>query len=833
MRRVPVILALIAVILPFAGIFGQQSFFLNPTIKDIRFSGLINSSESDVRDLIFIRKGEALRETDLNRTIKTLAGLDMFKNVKADIEEAADGLIVTLIFEENPYIHDAKFDGNKSYGSDDLKKETEFQDPTFFSAAKMDRSIKGISKKYEEDGFIEATSTYELQPVAGKTNTFDVLFKVAEGNKIVVERIDITGAVRITASDIKGKLKTKEKVFILQSGVFKAEDFEEDRQLVQAYYEHMGMLDVKLKRFDWKVEDIGTDKEKHKGIVVTIDIDEGEIYTTGKFKLSGNQIYTTNELMGYLTLKEGSVFDKIAVEQNRMDIYNRYSDGGHLFANVSLVLDKNSTNHVVNTEMVIYEGPLAHIENILIQGNTKTATNVIRRELLFSEGELYIQSKVRQSYDKLQQLQYFEEVSPQYTPGSAEGLVNLEVNVKEQRTGMITFGAGYGTVSGFNGTAQIQEKNLFGTGRIVSLKGTVGQYQQSIDLSFQEPWLFNDPTFASLSFNVSRYIYQNEAVDNGHGVILNGTDSIYTNDFNWEENSNTTLSGFTSPYQYFSDNFSIGLNLSRRFFVDWNLYGGYTFTMYRNYVGTASQGGWDFTNYLPLVYGLDGWQVDTNLTNELSKGLEIKHTVGTGIGFNNTDDPLNPLRGATFNLDFSYVGGVFGGTIDYLRPRFSFNWYLNPFWKFVFAFHTSADALLPQFGQSQPIYDTADLLRFDGQYEMRGWQNYIVYAESKFYDSAEFRFPIYSKELWGVLFFDYGALFGSYNDFTYRLVPGDIESFGIGAKINIPMLPIRLYLARQMHWEESENRFMLGNAVTSSQRFLDDWTVVFTIQGLF
>lgn len=819
MKKMSGILATVLISLIGLG-FAQQAFLPDPRVKAVKFEGLVNASESQVRDLIMVREGDNYSDALVNSSLKRLISLDMFNDAKVDLTAETNGVVIVFQLRENLFVRNVKYEGMKSseVSQDDLKTLVAIPDSSFFTQNKIARALSSIRRKYQETGFRDVGVSYQLQPVNINSNTYDLLIRIDEGDKIVIEKIDIKGATIIPAADLKGIMKNKEKVFILQSGVLDLAEFELDRKRLEEMYHHKGLLDVKVKRYEWVVEEMGDDK--HKAIAVYIELEEGEVYTAGSFKISGNQIFTTNELSAYIDMKEGDVYDKIKIDMARASIYNRYSDAGYLFANVSYQMNRNPSNRVVDTVWVIDEGRIAHIEKVLITGNTKTHESVIRRELLFNEGEIYNQTKVRTSFERLSQLQYFKNVNPRVSPGSAEGLINLELEVEEERTGLITMGAGYGSESGFNLQASIQEKNLFGWGRVIGFKTEYGQRKQMLEASYQEPWLFGDPTFAGVSASYSRTLYENIPTDENNDGVIDSTNVAWSG-----PDSNLTLSSYTNGKSYFKESLGLSFNISRRFFIFWTAFVGLGFSMYRDV--TNSDPNYMFSN--PLIYSDGRWQVDTNLQNSLSRDWTLKNTLSSGISLNNTDNPINPTRGMQFDLNALLVGGFLGGNIHYIKPRFNLNGYWNPWWKFVFAFHASSDMILPQFNETTAKYDSSDLLWFDGVYEMRGWLNYSERGETKAFFSTELRFQIYNQELWGSLFFDLGNLWTGYRDWTVTNPLGYMFSFGAGIRINIPMLPIRMYMARRGYYDAATANWKLDGDGT----FWDNWQFVFSIQGLF
>lgn len=809
MRVLALILAMSGAVIAFAQQGPKASN--NMKIKEIRFEGLMNTQPPMVLNLITLKEGQNFSESQLNESIKKLFSLDLFRDVKADLDQRQDGVVLTFQVEENPYIRAVKYEGVTAVAQDDLNKVIGITEDSYFTDSKKNRALLAIQKKYIEEGFIEASVSFRLAVIDVKKNIFDLIFKVAENKKIVIEKMVLTGNKKLTEGEIKGVMKTKERFFIFQSGVLKQDDFNQDRENIKVFYQHKGYLDADVKRFEWKIEEL--DKDKHKAIVVYLDVTEGDMYYTGKINISGNTIFTTNELNALVNMKEGEIYDRVKMDMIRYAIFNKYSDNGHVYANVSISMNKNPTNKVIDTELVITEGPLAHIQNVTVSGNTKTQTHVVKREFLFKEGELYVQRKVRQTQEKLMQTQFFSDVKVNWLPGSAEGLIDLDIGVEEQRTGMVTFGLGYGTESGFNASITLTEKNLFGTGRTASVKGQWGQYLQSIELSFQEPWLFNNPLFAGVSFGFSRYTYNNIPADTYGTGVIDGTTVNYITDMS------NMLSALTNTNIYMRDSFSLGGRVIQQFFVFWSAYLGLSTSFYKD---------WGANFNTPLIFYNYTWQTNTSLQDSFNKGWTFQNTLNLGLGFDSTGNPLNPLYGDKLSFDNYLVGGFLMGDVHFIKSHLSFDHYWNPFWKIVLALHGSTDIMFPQF-TGQFNYNYSDMLYFDGMYEMRGWMGLSKRAESKLFLSTELRFQIF-QEVWGTVFADLGNLWGRYEDWAPWKSDGYIYSFGVGVQINIPMIPIRFYMARKgMFNNPAGGPFGLyGN-----EHFWEYWQPVISIQGLF
>lgn len=374
MKKIPYLLILLIASIILA--YSQAGLFKNPVVREIQFEGLVNTSPQEAQRYIDFKVGDVISEVTLNASIKKLFSLDRFQSASADVTEISNGLSVKFIVTENPYVRSVLFEGNNSVRRDDLIEKIPLTDEAYFTIGKVNRSIAAILAKYKEDGYIDASARYKLKVVNVRKNIYDLIFQIDEQSRVLIEKVVITGNTNLTTAEIKGVMKSKEPFLFFNSGVFKEKDFAEDRQNLQYLYWQKGFLDAELKRFEWKIEELG--ENKHKGIVVYLDIYEGNRYYTGRFSVVSNTIYSSNELLAMVDLKPGDVYDRLKVEMIRYNIFTKYGNTGHLYANVIMNTNVNPTNNVVDTEFVIIEGPLAHIESVTVSGNNKTLEDVIR-----------------------------------------------------------------------------------------------------------------------------------------------------------------------------------------------------------------------------------------------------------------------------------------------------------------------------------------------------------------------------------------------------------------------------------------------------------------------
>ena len=150
-------------------------------------------------------------------------------------------------------------------------------------------------------------------------------------------------------------------------------------------------------------------------------------------------------------------------------------------------------------------GRRARIAVVRIRGNDKTRDRVIRRELVFSPGDYYSDAALIATQRRIQALGYYKAVRVTPVPGSAPGLVDVDIEVKERRTGQFQIGIGFSSAEGFIASGRIVQHNLFGRGQLLALSAQLSTQRQLFDLTFTEPHLFGtDFSLSTSLFNTKR-----------------------------------------------------------------------------------------------------------------------------------------------------------------------------------------------------------------------------------------------------------------------------------------------------------------------------------------
>lgn len=223
-------------------------------------------------------------------------------------------------------------------------------------------------------------------------------------------------------------------------------------------------------------------------------------------------------------IKMGIYEDVINVRGKRFveeNIVNHYLDILRKLRNQKLSLvsidriefdEKNSVLNVVFTT--------GEIDSIIIQGNTKTNVDIIKREILVRPNQVFEIDDLKQSLINLEATNLFENVFAYYRQESDKE--NLFFKIKEKNTGLARFGLRSDNERNVQIAIDIRDENFNGTGTEIGGQFFGGLRNHFIGLEHRSNRIFN--TYLNYKINlyhsfINRYFFG---------------DSPYNSDYRWE-----------------------------------------------------------------------------------------------------------------------------------------------------------------------------------------------------------------------------------------------------------------------------------------------------------
>ena len=448
-------------------------------VKDIQVAGNRRVEPETVRSYLQFSAGDAYNPAKVDESIKALFGTGLFSDVKIDRQGAS--VVVTVI--ENPVINQVAFEGNSEVDTATLSSEVHLKARSVFTRAKVQSDVQRVLDVYRRQGRFAAA--VEPKIIELEQDRVNLVFEITEGGATKVKGINFVGNHAFNDGQLRDIISTTQTGwfdFIKGSSIYDPDRMSLDRELLRQYYLKNGYADVTITAGNADLDPEGN------GFLINFAIDEGQPYTFGTVTIDSSIAEIPGDnYSGELLTHPGDVYNSSNIDKTVEKLTLKIAESGFAFARVRPRATPDVANHTISLSYVIDEGPRIYIERINIVGNERTKDYVIRREFRLAEGDAYNPLMVDRAKKRLSGLGLFKNVEVKRRPGSAQDRVVLDVEITEQSTGELSFGAGYSTSEGVIGDVSISERNLMGNGQFLRLKvgGSIDRLQ--VDLGFTEP----------------------------------------------------------------------------------------------------------------------------------------------------------------------------------------------------------------------------------------------------------------------------------------------------------------------------------------------------------
>ena len=703
--------------------------FKRQKILAINVDGNRRIEADAIKRVVKTQPGDIYNLKSLSDDLKAIYAMGYFDDIQIEAETTPDGIIITLRIKEKPTLRKVRFSGIRwAFDEEEVEEVITAKRGSILNINVIQNDMDRIKELYKEDNYHNVKVDYKIYE--RKDNQADIEYIIEEGEKFQIEKIRFEGNSAFSDKKLKRQMTTSETNLLswfTTAGDLNEDNLEQDVAKLVSFYRNNGYMQAR----------VGEPVVNFEGneIEIIIKIDEGPRFKVGTVTITGDLILTQEELSESLKISKEEFYNREILRNDVLNLTDLYADQGFAYADVAPQVKQDPEKLLVDITFDIKKGQQVYFEEIIITGNTKTRDKVIRRQLRVYEQEQFSSRRLKRSIRNLYRLDYFGDVKVDTTKGSADDKMVVKIDVTEKSTGAFSFGAGYGNVEKLFGTASIAERNLFGRGQTLALKGSLGSKTQNIDLSFTEPYIYDIP--------------------------LSGTVTLY----NWQYNYD----------QYDKDSFGAGLSFS---------YPIFDFTRARlGYV-------YDLANIS---------NVDPDAPDSIKEldGKNIKSSIQTSLRYDSRDNTFVPSHGSNHGFSFEFAG--LGGDIGFMKYIGDTTFYIPLFWEFVVAPHFEAgyvnktkDKKLPDYEKfylggigSLRGFERDDLAPRDEDGNPIGGDKYVQF-------NLDLTFPLLKEQgVYGGVFFDAGRVYA--DDEDPELNPADLrKSAGLGIRWLSPVGPVRL-----------------------------------------
>ena len=463
-------------------------------IEDLRIEGLQRVSPGSVFAAVPVQVGDIADQSVIQNTIGALFRTGFFD----DIAVSRDGNVLVIQISERPAISEINLEGNKVIKDDDLMKslrENGLSEGQIFKPATLDGLSKALSREYVSQGHYGAVIDTEIRELPRNRIAIDI--NVDEGSKAKIKKINLVGNNLYSDEQILDLIESKTSgwfSWITGKDKYSREKLSGDLETIESYYLDLGHI-----QFNIESTQVSVSPDK-LSVYITINLNEGEVYRVNKISLLGDLIISEEELRHYIVIEEQQNFSQSLVTSTKEFITNRLANEGYSFTEVDEIIDIDDENHSVDLTFFVNPQQRAYVRRIEFRGNTRTEDEVLRREMRQMESSVASNQLIEYGKLRLDRLGFFKEVVNETlpVPGTSDQ-VDVVYTVEEQASGSISASIGYSQYTGATLGLNLQENNFFGTGNRVGIGINRSTYQESINLSYTDPYFTEDGVSAGYS----------------------------------------------------------------------------------------------------------------------------------------------------------------------------------------------------------------------------------------------------------------------------------------------------------------------------------------------
>jgi len=652
-------------------------------VEDVDIIGNRRLRKEDIIYYIQTRPGDPYNPDQVARDLQTILSLNFFDKVgtRVTTEDGPRGG-VRIIFEvkELPIIRDIQFEGLKSVTESDVlknfrEKRVGVSKESILDPVKLKTGERALKEMLAAKGHPNAAVTATVEAVSQTSSA--ITFVVNEGARVRVAEIRFEGSHVFKNGSLRDHMKFVKEAGLItrfrEQDILDRQKLDYDLHLVDTYMKSKGYLQAR--HGEPRIEGLGKRRtgfpilplpfisSVDDTLRITVPIIDGKLYRVGEVKIEGNSIFSENVIKAFIGLQKGQVANGELLSKGLFEnLKKAYGTQGFIqyTADINPTFKDNPQKPdegIADFVITIDEGKQFTLRRLEFTGNTFTRDNVLRREVLINEGDIYNQNYFEFSVTRLNQLGYFNPIDKDkdadFRTNEEEGLVDVTVKVSEKGRQQISFNGG---ISGIGGTffgLDYSTNNLFGRGEVLSLNLGAGNRQRSFQFSFTEPYIRNRPITAGFTlfaysqkfFGEGTFLSQNQnAVQGASGNLF---DFFNTNEENLFTRNSLGASVFASaplsefyrkrPFTQFS---RVGLSyqLSQSSVKD-------------PVVNTAGQ----TTTFIPVVY-----RQPNIITSRATASLV----------YDTRNASIDPTKGRSLSASLGVAG--FGGDVRTYEPTLEF-----------------------------------------------------------------------------------------------------------------------------------------------------------------
>ena len=655
----------------------------------------------------------------------------------------------------------------------------------------LEEGTRDLASYLQSQGYTDARAEFIGEEDEGGKRVLN--YRVETGDRHRLVKLEIEGNRYFSNSTIRERMLLMQASFQERRGRYSAEYAARDVATIRDLYRSNGFRDVQVTS-----EAIDDYQGKTADVAVAIHIIEGPQWKVSALELEGADGEDRQRVMAQLRSTPGQGYSDESLASDRDNILDYYYNRGYPSAKFEFTAQTDNEAHTAALVYRVDPGERITVRNVVIAGLDQTRPDLVRKRIFLKEGDPLSQNELTESQRRLYELGIFSRVDAvvQNMDGDEPAKTVLySLGEASRYTLNYGFGAELGRIGGSTtsfdapaGTTGFSPRVSFGVDRInfLGLGHTIGLQTRVSTLEQRAVFNYTIPQFEGSSKLSLQFT-----------ALFDTSHDIRTFSARREEGSVQLSERVTK-----STTFQYRL-------------------VYRNVTILGT----------PLI------------TPELIPLLSQPVRVGVaGFSFvqDRRDDPIDAHRGSYTTIDLALAPIQLGSQTGYGRVLARNATYYRLTKNLVLARSIS-------FGTIERYAGLADIPlaeRFfsggassqrafpDNQAGPRDFETgFPIGGKALLINTVELRFPLFGRNVGGVLFNDIGNVYTDLSSISFRFRQRDqqdfdygVQALGFGIRYKTPVGPLRVDLSlspnspRFFGFEGTQDQLLFGGGIQTSQR---------------
>ena len=497
-------------------------------IKEVKIFGNKRVSSNTIEALVD-KKNTQIDTFYINNLTRVIYNTEFFSNVKITY----DNNILNISVEENPIINFFYINGITGDDLDAVNKIVSLKENNIFSVSKLKKDLEDVKDLFKSSGYYFVVVEPEVIKI--DDNQINLILNINKKDISKIKNIYFIGEKYFSSGQLLDIISSAEDSWwsFFSKSSLSEDRVEYDKKLLKSFYKSKGFYDV-------QIESVLANLDNKNNFTLTYSINSGKKYTFGNIEIKTEaSIFKESNISDMKNISEkiikGKMYSTPAILTIEKQVNTYLED--NKYANIEIDIEEiKKSDEKIDLILKLNSLKKTLIGKINVYGNSITEEKVVRDSLIISEGDILNISKIKKSIDNIDSKNFFKKTDYKITDSDLQkNSKDLNLYVKEQPTGSLSAGIGYGSSGGLL-EGSINERNFLGKGIDLNFTGRLASEKVSGVFSYIDPNFMNSEKelanyFFSETDDYSNAGYKSKRIGDRLGTRYEIFEDIYLRPF--------------------------------------------------------------------------------------------------------------------------------------------------------------------------------------------------------------------------------------------------------------------------------------------------------------